>query len=111
MSECKTNEVLRFGNDFGFDQVFARQIAGLAAPGDLVVALTSSGNSPNIVAALEESRRLGVKTIAFLGRGGGKARGLATCELLVPGTHGSSAQESHLFLIHYFCGLIDANFS
>ena len=99
------------GNDFGFDQVFARQIAGLARPGDLVVAITSSGNSANIVAALEESRRLGVKSVAFLGRGGGKARGLASCELLVPGERGAPAQEAHLFLIHYFCGLIDATFT
>src|ERR1017187_5954268 len=63
------------GNDFGYDQVFARQIAGLARPGDLVVAITSSGNSPNIVAALAESKGLGIKTVAFLGRGGGKAKG------------------------------------
>lgn len=99
------------GNDFGFDQVFARQIVGLARPGDLVVAITSSGNSPNIVAALEESRRLGIKTLSFLGRGGGKAKGLATCELVVPGDRGATAQESHLFLIHYLCGLVDATFT
>jgi D-sedoheptulose 7-phosphate isomerase len=99
------------GNDFGFELVFARQISGLARPGDLVVGITSSGNSPNIVAALNEAKRLGVNTLAFLGRGGGKTKGLATCELLIPGTHGPSAQESHLFLIHYFCELIEATFS
>jgi D-sedoheptulose 7-phosphate isomerase len=99
------------GNDFGFEQVFARQVAGLAKPGDLVVAITSSGNSPNIVAALEEAKRLGVKTVALLGRGGGSAKGLASCEVLVPGTRGSAAQESHLFLIHYFCELIDTTFT
>src|SRR5204862_8224992 len=73
------------GNDFGYDQVFARQIAGLAKPGDLVVVLTSSGNSPNIIAALQEAKKIGVDSIAFLGRGGGKTKGLATCELIVPG--------------------------
>jgi D-sedoheptulose 7-phosphate isomerase len=99
------------GNDYGFDQVFARQIAGLAKPGDLVVVITSSGNSPNILAALEESRKLGLKSIAFLGKGGGKAKGLATCDLLVPGDRGASAQECHLFLIHYFCELIDPKYS
>jgi D-sedoheptulose 7-phosphate isomerase len=98
------------GNDFGFEHVFARQIEGLGRPGDLVVAITSSGNSPNIVAALKEAKRLGIKSLAFLGRGGGKAKGLATCELLVPGSRGPSAQESHLFLIHYFCELIEKNF-
>jgi D-sedoheptulose 7-phosphate isomerase len=98
------------GNDFGYEQVFARQIAGLAKPGDLVVVLTSSGNSANIIAALAEAKKLGLDSIAFLGRGGGKAKGLATCELIMPGASGAAAQEAHLFLIHYFCELIDAAF-
>jgi len=96
------------GNDFGFDSIFARQISGLAGPGDLVVAITSSGNSANIVAALEEARRLQLKSISFLGRGGGKAKGLATIDLIVPGDSGRTAQEAHLFLIHHFCDAIDA---
>ena len=98
------------GNDFGYEQVFARQICGLAKPGDLVVAITSSGNSGNILAALAEAKRLGVESIAFLGRGGGKARGLATCDLIMPGTSGAAAQEAHLFLIHHFCERIDEAF-
>ena len=98
------------GNDFGYDQVFARQIGGLAKPGDLVVVLTSSGNSVNIVAALHESKRLGLESLAFLGRGGGKAKGLATCELIMPGSSGAAAQEAHLFLIHHFCEQIDTAF-
>jgi D-sedoheptulose 7-phosphate isomerase len=97
-------------NDFGYDQVFARQIEGLSKPGDLVVVITSSGNSANVVAALKEASRLGLKSLAFLGRGGGKAKGLATCDLIVPGTRGASAQEAHLFLIHYFCELIETQF-
>lgn len=96
------------GNDFGYDQVFARQVAGLAKPGDLVVVLTSSGNSGNILAALQEAKKLGVESIALLGRGGGQAKGLATCELIMPGPSGAAAQEAHLFLIHHFCELIDA---
>src|ERR1043165_2673138 len=98
------------GNDFGYEQVFSRQIAGLAKPGDLVVGLTSSGNSANILAALREAQRLGLESIAFLGRGGGKARGLATCDLIMPGTSGAAAQEAHLFLIHHFCERIDEAF-
>lgn len=98
------------GNDFGYDQVFARQVAGLAQPGDLLVVLTSSGNSQNIIAALHEARRLDLQSIALLGRGGGKAKGLATCELIMPGQHGASAQEAHLFLIHHFCERIDELF-
>jgi D-sedoheptulose 7-phosphate isomerase len=98
------------GNDFGYDEVFARQVAGLAQPGDLLVVLTSSGNSGNILAALAEAKRLGLESIAFLGRGGGKARGLATCELIMPGNSCAAAQEAHLFLIHHFCERIDAAF-
>jgi len=95
------------GNDYGYDQVFSRQIAGLARPGDLVVALTSSGNSANIIAALQEAEKLGLKSIAFLGRGGGKAKGLATVDLIMPSESGAACQEAHLFLIHHFCELID----
>jgi len=98
------------GNDFGFEHVFARQIAGLAAPGDLVVAISSSGNSPNILAALREAQRLGLRSLSLLGRGGGPARGLATCELIVPGEHGPAAQECHLFLIHHLCELVEEAF-
>lgn len=98
------------GNDFGYEQVFARQISGLAKPGDLVVVLTSSGNSGNILAALNEARRLNLDSIAFLGRGGGKAKGLATCDLIMPGNSGAAAQEAHLFLIHHFCERIDEAF-
>jgi D-sedoheptulose 7-phosphate isomerase len=97
-------------NDFGFDQVFSRQVAGLGQKGDLLVVLTSSGNSANIMAALTEAKSMGIKSVAFLGRGGGKAKGLATCDLIMPGTSGAAAQEAHLFLIHYFCELVEATF-
>jgi len=98
------------GNDYGFEAVFARQIAGFAQPGDLVIALTSSGNSPDILAALNEAKKLGLASITFLGRGGGKCKGIATVDLIIPGDSGRTAQEAHLFLIHYFCELIDAAF-
>jgi D-sedoheptulose 7-phosphate isomerase len=98
------------GNDFGYDQVFARQVAGLAQRGDLLVVLTSSGNSGNILSALNEAKQIGVESLAFLGRGGGKAKGIATCDLIMPGTSGAAAQEAHLFLIHHFCELIDEAF-
>ncbi|HZZ56604.1 MAG TPA: SIS domain-containing protein [Opitutaceae bacterium] len=99
------------GNDYGFEASFARPLAALGRPGDLFVAFTSSGNSANIVAALKTARDLKIGTLSFLGRGGGQARGAADVELLVPGRRGASAQEAHLFLIHYFCELIDAEFS
>jgi D-sedoheptulose 7-phosphate isomerase len=98
------------GNDFGYEHVFSRQVAAFARPGDLLVVLTTSGNSANILAALIEAKKIGLASVAFLGRGGGKAKGLATVDLIVPGHHGPSTQEAHLFLIHYFCELIDAAF-
>jgi len=99
------------GNDYGYDAVFARQIAGLAKQGDLVVGISSSGNSANIIAAIAEARRHGLSSIALLGRGGGRMKGHATIDLIVPGESGRAAQEAHLFLIHHFCDLIDAEFS
>jgi D-sedoheptulose 7-phosphate isomerase len=72
--------------------------------------LTSSGNSANIVAALQAARARGLESVAFLGRGGGAAKGLATIDLIMPGPSGAAAQEAHLFLIHHFCEQIDAAF-
>ncbi len=98
------------GNDYGFEQAFSRQIEGLSQPGDLVIGITSSGNSANILTALRTSTKLGLKSISFLGRGGGKAKGLATIDLIIPGDSGRTAQEAHLFLIHHFCDQIDISF-
>jgi D-sedoheptulose 7-phosphate isomerase len=98
------------GNDYGFEFAFSRQIEGLAQPGDLVIGITSSGNSPDILAALRTATKLNLKSVSFLGRSGGKAKGLATVDLIVPGDSGRTAQEAHLFLIHHFCDLIDASF-
>ena len=97
-------------NDYGYEHAFSRQVSGFARPGDLLVVLTTSGNSANILAALHEAKKIGLESVAFLGRGGGKAKGLATCELIIPGQSGPATQESHLFLIHHFCELIDAAF-
>jgi D-sedoheptulose 7-phosphate isomerase len=98
------------GNDFGYEQVFARQVAGLARNGDLLVVFTSSGNSANIIAALHQAKNIGLESVAFLGRGGGRAKEIASCDLIVPGNSGAAAQEAHLFLIHHFCELIDEAF-
>lgn len=99
------------GNDYGFDYAFSRQIEGLAQPGDVVIGITSSGNSPDILVALKKAAELGLTSISFLGRGGGKAKGLATVDLIIPGDSGRTAQEAHLFLIHHFCDRIDAEFA
>lgn len=96
------------GNDYGYDEVFARQVAGLGQRGDVLVAITTSGNSPNILRALDEGKKRGLTTVALLGRDGGKARGRAEIELLVRSETTARIQEAHKFLLHEICGLVDA---
>ena len=96
------------GNDYGFDEVFARQVAGLGQPGDVLVAITTSGNSKNILRALEEGKKRGLTTVALLGRDGGPAAGMAEIELLVPSETTARIQEAHKFLLHTICGMVDA---
>jgi D-sedoheptulose 7-phosphate isomerase len=100
--------VTAIGNDYGYDQVFARQVRGLGKAGDVLIVFTGSGNSPNILRALETARELGLRSIAFLGGGGGKAKGLADCVLMVPHSVTARIQESHLFLLHALMDRIEA---
>ena len=95
------------GNDYDFIDLFARQVAAFAKPGDVLIVLTTSGKSRNILAALEEGRRRGVKTIAFLGKGGGFTKGAADIELIVPGVETARIQEAQKFLVHVFCEIIE----
>ncbi len=95
------------GNDYDFSELFARQIRAFGRPGDLLVAITTSGNSKNILRALEESREMGLKSIALLGKGGGAAAGLATVELLVPSDTTARIQEAQKFLLHVLCEMLE----
>jgi D-sedoheptulose 7-phosphate isomerase len=95
------------GNDFGFEQVFARQVEGLARPGDLLVCFSTSGNSPNIVAALHAARVRGAGSIALLGKDGGAARGLADLALVVASDDTARVQEAHLQVLHYICEVVE----
>ena len=98
-------------NDFGYDNVFARQIEGLARPGDLLLCFSTSGNSPNIVAALRAARERGAGTIALLGKDGGAARSLADQVLVVASDDTAHIQAAHLQVLHYICELIEAALS
>jgi phosphoheptose isomerase len=95
------------GNDYGFEQLFARQVRGFGKPGDILVGLTTSGNSPNILAAFSEAHAAGLQSIALLGRDGGRARGLATLELVVPSQTTARIQEAHKFLLHTLCEVVE----
>jgi D-sedoheptulose 7-phosphate isomerase len=96
------------GNDFGFDQIFSRQVEALGAPGDVLVLFTSSGNSANLIVALEAATKKGLKTVAFLGRGGGKLKGLADVEWIVPSAIGARVQELHGWALHVILEVVEA---
>ena len=98
-------------NDVGADQIFSRQLDGLAQPGDCLVAFSSSGNSPSIVEALESARAAGIESLALLGKDGGPCKGLATHEIIIPSQSTAVVQELHLFLLHFFCEQIELAFA
>ena len=98
------------GNDYGYDEVFARQIRAFGQKGDVLVIITTSGNSTNILSAIAAANITGLHTIALLGRDGGRARGLAAIELIVPGTITARIQEAHKFLLHTLCEIVEARF-
>jgi D-sedoheptulose 7-phosphate isomerase len=95
------------GNDYEFTEVFSRQVAAFGKTGDVLIAITTSGKSRNILTALEEARRRGVNTIAFLGKGGGFTKGAADVELIVPGSETARIQEAQQFLLHVLCEIIE----
>lgn len=95
-------------NDYGADEIFARQVWGLGQPGDVLIAFTTSGRSRNVLRALEEARRRGMESICFLGRDGGFTKGVATLELLVPGSVTTRIQEAHKVLFHALCEMVEA---
>lgn len=95
------------GNDFGFDEVFARQVEALAKPGDLLVVHTTSGNSANLLRAAEAARAKGVDVLAMSARDGGKITALATHTVIVPTDRTDRAQELQLCIQHIICDLVE----
>jgi D-sedoheptulose 7-phosphate isomerase len=102
-----TSALTAIGNDLGFENLFARQIAALCRPGDVAVAISTSGKSPNIIAALKEARRLGVTATALGGKGGGDMVGLAEPILIVPSDTTARIQEMHITLGQMLCGALE----
>ena len=96
------------GNDYGFDKIFARQVAAFGQAGDVLICFTTSGKSKNVVLALEEAKARKLKTIAFLGRDGGSTIGIADIDLLVKDESTARIQEAHQLLIHVLCEIIEA---
>jgi D-sedoheptulose 7-phosphate isomerase len=100
------------GNDYGFDEIFARQVAAFGLPGDLLICLTTSGRSKNVERALQEAKARKLNTIAFLGRDGGSTLGMADVDLLVRGGDTTARiQEAHQLLLHVLCEVCETRLS
>lgn len=87
-------------NDWEWNYVFSRQVEALGKAGDMLVVFSTSGNSPSIVGALETARKIGLKTVAFLGKDGGKCKGMADYEVIVPSSNTARIQEIHTWILH-----------
>jgi D-sedoheptulose 7-phosphate isomerase len=106
-----TAAMTAIGNDYGYDDVFARQVAGLGRPGDVAVGLSTSGSSPNVVRALETARDLGLVTVAFTGAGGGKVAGVVDVCVRVPSEETPRVQELGMLLGHTLCEIVERELS
>lgn len=103
---ANNSAISAIGNDYGYEQVFARELQGVARPGDVFIPITTSGNSRNIFVAVEQARKQGVTTVAFTGEGGGKLAPLCDC-LCVPSRETARIQECHIMIGHIVCGLVE----
>ena len=98
------------GNDFGYDRIFARPLEALGRPGDVLVTFTTSGNSPNVLAAIDAAASLGVTSILLGGRDGGLARGRCDHEIIIPSINTARIQEVHTLVLHQWLEMIEASF-
>lgn len=102
-----TSVLTSIGNDLGFDHIFSRQVEALARPGDLLVAISTSGNSPNVLRAVEAARALGVSTVGLCGGSGGALARAVDEAFVVPSQRTPRVQEAHITLGHVWCGLAE----
>ena len=106
-----TSILTAVGNDYGFESIFSRQIEALGQEGDALVAISTSGESPNIVKAVEVAKARGLITIGFLGKTGGKLKDLVDHPLVVPSDNTARIQETHILIGHILCQLIEESFA
>jgi D-sedoheptulose 7-phosphate isomerase len=104
---ANSSAVTAISNDYGYEQVFARQLQALAGPGDVAVGITTSGNSPSVIQALMCARRLGLFTIALTGRSGGQLHGLVDVLIAVPSQETPRIQECHILVGHALCDAVE----
>ncbi len=104
-----TSALTAIGNDYGYDFVFERQVDGLAQKGDIVLGFSTSGNSENVVRALKKAKEKGAKTIALLGKSGGKAKDEAEIAIVVPSNDTARIQEAHITIGHIICEILESD--
>lgn len=102
-----TSIMTAVGNDYGYDYVFSRQVYAHMKPGDVFLGITTSGNSPNIIRALEAVKKVGGKSILLTGKDGGKCKALADMSIIAPGESTNLIQECHILIYHTLCFLIE----
>jgi len=104
-----TSAITCIANDFGYEEIFARQLEGLGRAGDVLVVLSTSGQSPNIIKVLQKANELGIKSVALLGKDGGPAKDFADNFIIVDSYETARIQEIHLLLGHTFCEFVENN--
>ena len=107
---CNTSYLTAVANDFSYDLIYARLIKGIGKPGDILVGMSTSGNSPNIIKALETAREKGITTIGMTGEGGGKMKELSDFLIDIPSRNTPRIQEAHMLLGHIICQLVEAEY-
>ena len=95
------------GNDLGFDNIFARQVEGLGLPGDVLIAISTSGKSENVNRAVHEAKRRGMTVVGFLGKGGGASKDIVDIPIIIPSDDTQRIQEGHITVAHIICGIIE----
>ncbi len=102
-----TSALTAISNDYGFENVFSRQLEALAQPGDLFLGISTSGNSSNVIKAFESAKKMGCKTLGLSGRDGGKMNDLCDLNIVVPSDITARIQEMHILIGHIFCKAVD----
>ena len=103
---ANNSAISAIGNDYGYEQVFARELTGISKKGDVFIPISTSGNSPNILAAVKQAKQQGLVTVALTGAGSGKLASLCEC-LCIPSNETARVQECHIMVGHIICGLVE----
>ena len=106
---CNSSYLTAVANDYSYDVIYARLLEGLAKPGDVLVGISTSGNSGNIVKAFEMAKSIGVVTVGFTGTTGGKMKTLSDFLINIPSTTTPRIQESHILVVHIICEVVEEN--